>query len=93
MKGSANALKMFKLDNGVYPTTDEGFKALQVNPNVDKYINYSSTAYLEKLPKDSWGAKMIYVKTKDGFEIISYGADKKEGGEDEYADIFYSECK
>jgi len=45
------------------------------------------------LPKDSWGAKMLYVKTKDGFEIISSGAERKEGGEDEYADIYYSECK
>jgi len=93
MKGAGNALKMFKLDNGIYPETDEGFKALQVNPNIDKYANYAATAYLEKLPKDAWGGKLIYVKTKDGFELISYGADRREGGEDEYADIFYSECK
>jgi len=93
MKGVSNALKMFKIDNGVYPETDEGFQALQMNPNADKYPNYAADAYLEKLPKDSWGNKMLYVKTKNGFEIISYGADRKEGGEDEDADIFYSECK
>ncbi|SFV52539.1 General secretion pathway protein G [hydrothermal vent metagenome] len=92
MKGAANALKMFKLDNGMYPETEEGFKALQSNPDPDKYTNYASSAYLENLPKDSWGSKMIYIKTGNKFDIISYGADKKEGGTDEYADIKYSEC-
>jgi len=93
MKGAANALKMFKLDNGMYPDTEEGFAALQSNPDSDKYPNYSSQAYLEKLPKDSWGAKMVYIKTGNKFDIISYGADRREGGTDEAADIKFSECK
>jgi len=93
MKGAANALKMFKMDNGMYPETEEGFEALQTNPDSDKYTNYASSAYLEKLPKDSWQAKMIYIKTGNAFEIISYGADKREGGTEEYADIKYSECR
>jgi len=93
MKGAANALKMFKLDNGMYPETEEGFEALQTNPDSDKYVNYASSAYLEKLPKDSWGSKMVYIKTGNSFDIISYGADRKEGGTDEYADIKYSGCK
>jgi len=93
MKGASNALKMFKLDNGMYPETEEGFEALQTNPDSDKYSNYAPSAYLEKLPKDSWGAKMVYIKTGKAFDILSYGADKREGGEDEYADIKYSECK
>ncbi len=92
MKGAANALKMFKLDNGMYPETEEGFEALQSNPDSDKYSNYSSAGYLENLPKDSWGSKMVYIKTGNGFDIISYGADKREGGSDEYADIKYSGC-
>jgi len=46
-----------------------------------------------KLPKDSWGRPIIYVKTKDGFELISYGADRREGGKDDGADILYSECE
>ncbi len=92
MKGAANALKMFKLDNGMYPDTEEGFEALQSNPDADKYSNYSSAAYLEHLPKDSWGSKMVYIKTGNAFDIISYGADKREGGTDEYADIKYSGC-
>jgi len=48
---------------------------------------------LEKLPKDAWRTPIIYVKTKDGFELVSYGADRKEGGEDDGADILYSECQ
>jgi len=92
MKGAANALKMFKMDNGMYPETEEGFQALQSNPDPEKYSNYAPSAYLEHLPKDSWGAKMIYIKKGNDFDIISYGADKKEGGSDEYADIKYSGC-
>jgi general secretion pathway protein G len=93
MKGAANALKMFKLDNGMYPETEEGFAALQANPDSDKYANYASSAYLEKLPKDSWGAKMVYMKTGNAFDIISYGADRREGGTEEYSDIKYTGCK
>jgi len=93
MKATANTLKMFKLDNGVYPTTEEGNAALVSNPNPLKYPDYPSDGYLEKLPKDAWRTPIIYVKTKDGFELISYGANRKEGGEEEYADIFYSKCK
>ena len=93
MKGAANALKMFKLDNGMYPETEEGFEALQSNPDSDKYSNYASSSYLEHLPKDSWGAKMVYIKTGNKFDIVSYGADKREGGTDEYSDIKYSGCQ
>ena len=92
MAGAAQAIKMFKVDNGMYPETEEGFEALQTNPDPDKYSNYATTAYLEHLPTDSWGAKMVYLKVGNGFDIISYGADKREGGTDEYADIKYSQC-
>jgi len=87
---NAEAIKMFKLDNGVYPTTAEGLNALVSNPNVLKYPN---TPYYKKPLKDVWGLPIIYVKTKDGFELISYGADKKKGGKDEGADILYSKCQ
>ena len=93
MSGIANTLDIFKLDNGVYPTTDEGLSALISNPNMLKYPNYQDTPYYKKLPRDTWGHPIIYVKTKDGFELVSYAADRKEGGEDEGADILYSECE
>jgi len=93
MKGASEALKMFKMDNGIYPETDEGFGALQSNPDSDKYPNYSSKGYLEKFPKDSWGAKLVYVKVGNKFDIYSYGADRREGGTEEAADLKFSECK
>jgi len=93
LDGNAVAIKMFKLDNGDYPTTEEGLNALVSNPNALKYSNYPNTPYYEKLPKDAWGKPIIYIRTKDGFELISYGADRQKGGEDDGADILYSECQ
>ena len=87
------ALKMFKLDNGTYPETDEGLEALLSNPDPDKYPNYSGSPYLEKMPKDSWGTPIIYIKDGNDFKLISFGADKKEGGEDEGQDIIFPDCQ
>ena len=54
MNDLGKRLDMFKLDNGNYPDTEEGFEALLSNPDADKYPNYRATPYLKKLPKDSW---------------------------------------
>jgi len=93
MSSIAQALKMFKLDNGTYPDTEEGLQALLHNPDSDKYPNYSSTPYLEKLPKDSWRHPFVYLKKGQGFDLVSLGADRKEGGKGEGADIYYSQCQ
>ena len=89
------ALDMFKVNNSLYPSTSEGLEALTSNPDTDKYSNYSSSAYFKdaKLPKDSWGNNFIYLNDDGKVEIISLGADKKEGGKDEAKDIKMSECK
>ena len=89
------ALDMFKVHNSLYPSTSEGLEALTSNPDTDKYSNYSSSAYFKdaKLPKDSWGNNFIYLNDDGKVEIISLGADKKEGGKDEAKDIKMSECK
>ncbi|MCH9740105.1 MAG: type II secretion system major pseudopilin GspG [Epsilonproteobacteria bacterium] len=87
------ALKMFKLDNGTYPETDEGLEALVANPDADKYPNYSGAPYLEKLPKDSWGSALTYIKDGGDFKLVSFGADRKEGGEDEGTDIVFPDCQ
>jgi general secretion pathway protein G len=80
MKNIAQAVKMYKIDNSSYPSTSEGLNIL-----VEK-------KYFEdgKLPKDSWGNSFIYTQSGDGFEIISFGGDKTEGGSD---DIYYSKCE
>ncbi len=86
------ALKMFKLDNGKYPDTDEGIEALIKNPDAEKYPNYSGSPYLEKLPKDPWGKPFTYIKVDKGFNIISFGPDRAEGGTAEDADIVFPKC-
>ena len=89
------SLDMFKVNNSVYPSTSEGLEALAHNPDPELYSNYSSSGYFKdaKLPKDSWGNNFIYVNDAGTVELISLGADKKEGGENEASDIKMSECK
>jgi general secretion pathway protein G len=86
---------MFKINNSVYPSTEEGLEALATNPDAEKYPSYSTSGYFKdnKIPKDSWGNNFVYINNDGDIEIISLGADKKEGGKDEYADIKMSECK
>jgi general secretion pathway protein G len=86
------ALKMFKLDNGKYPDTDEGIEALLKNPDPEKYPNYSGSPYLGKLPKDPWGKHLTYLKAGKEFSIISFGPDRAEGGTAEDADIIFPKC-
>ena len=89
------ALDMFKLNNSVYPSTEEGLEALATNPDEEMYPNYSTSGYFKdgKMPKDSWGNNFIYTNEEGSVEIMSLGADRKEGGKDEGADIIMSECK
>jgi len=93
MKSIKDALDSFKIEYGNYPTTSEGLKALVTNPNPQKYKNYPKNGFLEKLPKDPWGNDFIYINNNNSIDIISLGADKKEGGEGENRDIRFSECK
>ncbi len=92
MNDLGKRLDMFKLDNGNYPETEEGFQALLSNPDADKYPNYRVKPYLKKLPKDSWKTPFIYIRKGSEFELISFAADRKEGGEESNKDILFSEC-
>jgi len=89
------ALDMFKINNSLYPSTEEGLDALVINPDEEKYPNYSTSGYFKdgKMPKDSWGNQFVYINEEGSVELISLGADRKEGGKDEKADIKMSECK
>lgn len=95
MKSLNESLKMFKIDNGSYPTTEEGLKALIENPDPEQYSSYSENGYIEgkKLPKDPWNRPYLYVNTDNGVEIISLGSDGKEGGSSEDKDQKLSECR
>jgi len=80
------ALKMYKLDNGVYPTTEQGLKALVELPTVGNLPkNWRKGGYLEKgaVPKDPWKNEFIYVcpGSHGDFDITSLGRDGEPGGE------------
>jgi len=92
MNDLGKRLDMFKLDNGNYPETEEGFQALLSNPDAEKYPNYRTKPYLKKLPKDSWKTPFVYINKGSEFELISFAADRKEGGEENNKDILFSEC-
>lgn len=89
-----NALKMYKLENGEFPSTEQGLKALVEKPavgNVPK--SWKEGGYLDKnhLPKDPWKNDYIYMcpglRNTDSFDLYSYGADGQAGGEGNDADI------
>jgi general secretion pathway protein G len=89
-----HSLDMFKLDNGNYPDAEEGLEALVKNPDAEKYPNYASSGYFQDgvMPKDPWKNRYIYVPAENGVNLISLGADRKEGGTGENKDITYAEC-
>ncbi len=96
LKTIGDALKTFKIDNGKYPSMDEGIMALVSNPAPDTYKDYPDGGYLDgkKEPTDPWKHPYIYIADDEsGFDIISLGADGKEGGSKENKDISYSQCQ
>ncbi len=95
MKSLNESLKMFKIDNGEYPSTEEGLSALILNPNPDTYTSYAASAYIEgkNLPKDPWNKPYLYLNVEGGVELISLGSDGKEGGSEEESDHLLSQCR
>jgi len=91
MHSLKDSLKNFKLDNGMYPTTEEGLNALVSNPNPEKYKGYSKGGYLDgKAPLDPWKNPYVYINEDGQIDFISLGADGQEGGDGEKADIQFS---
>jgi general secretion pathway protein G len=88
------ALKLYKLDNGVYPSTEQGLDALVQPPEIGQLAKtWRKGGYLEKtkVPKDPWGNDYVYlcpgVNNPEEFDLMSYGVDGQPGGEGENADI------
>ncbi len=91
MHSLKDSLKNFKLDNGVYPSTEEGLNALLQNPDSEKYKNYAEGGYLDgKAPVDPWKNPYIYINEDGNIDFVSLGADGKEGGSGEAKDIRFS---
>ena len=86
------ALKLYRLDTGMYPDTEQGLQALIELPTTGALPkNWRKGGYLEKgkLPKDPWRNDFVYLSpgVHGVYEIISYGADGIPGGEDKNKDI------
>lgn len=85
-----SALKLYKLDNGTYPTNEQGLLALVKKPDRgDIPRNWKPGGYLEKLPQDPWGTDYQYLNPgiRGEVDVFSMGADRKPGGEGYDADI------
>jgi general secretion pathway protein G len=86
------ALKLYKLDSGMYPNSEQGLQALVQKPESGAIPKkWRTGGYLEKgkVPKDPWGNDYVYLSPglKGDFDILSYGADGVPGGENENKDI------
>lgn len=78
------ALKIYKLDNGRLPTTEQGLKALVQKPTSDPVpMNWKSGGYLEKAPKDPWGQDYVYLNpgAHGEIDVLSYGPEGQAGAD------------
>ena len=75
-----SALDLYKLDNGFYPTTDQGLQALVTKPSSSPVPhNWKADGYLTSVPKDPWGEPYQYLNEDHQIKIFSYGSEGKEG--------------
>jgi general secretion pathway protein G len=85
-----SALKLYRLDNQRYPTTEQGLGALIAKPTSGPAANgWKTGGYIDKLPKDPWGGQYQYLSpgVKGEVDVFSYGADGQPGGAGNDADI------
>lgn len=87
----SSALDAYRLDTGAYPNTAQGLQALQELPTVDTPTNWRGPYLRKAVPLDPWGRPYVFVSPGEvntkGFDLLSYGADGKLGGEGEDADV------
>jgi general secretion pathway protein G len=85
------ALDIYKLDNYSYPNTDQGLQALVTEPSGEPEArNWNPDGYLPKVPNDPWGTEYIYMSpgvNGGKYDLYTLGADGREGGEGEAADV------
>ena len=84
------ALKLYRLDNLRYPTTEQGLQALVAKPSLNPVpTNWKAGGYLEKLPNDPWGQPYVYLSPgrQGEIDVMSLAADGLPGGEGNDADI------
>ncbi len=83
----ATALDLYELDNGQYPTTEQGLAALKTKPTSSPISEGWNGPYLKKMPKDPWGKPYIYKSPGEhnigDYDLASWGRDGVEGGGDD----------
>lgn len=76
-----NALSLYKLDSGFYPSSEQGLKALVEKPTSEPAPqNWAPGGYIKRLPADPWGHAYHYSNQDDNVKIFTYGASNKPGG-------------
>lgn len=86
----SQALELYRLDNGFYPSLDQGLDALVKKPtSAPEPRNWNPEGYLKKAPIDPWGNSYMYLQpgNKGKYDLYSLGADGREGGEKLDADL------
>jgi general secretion pathway protein G len=87
----SSALDAYRLDTGAYPNTAQGLAALQELPTIDPPTNWRGPYLRKAVPLDPWGHPYVFVSPGEvntkGFDLLSYGADGKLGGEGEDTDV------
>lgn len=91
-KNIETALKLYKLDNFNYPTTEQGLGALVEKPTIDPVPrNWKKNGYLERMPEDPWGNAYKYLNPAEfghgEYDLYTLGADGVTGGDEQNADI------
>ena len=84
------ALKLYRLDNFVYPSSEQGLEALVDKTSLDpEPRNFKEGGYLDRLPVDPWGSPYLYLSPGENgeFDLYSLGADGLSGGDSQNADL------
>jgi general secretion pathway protein G len=82
------ALSLYKLDSGLFPTSEQGLSALVAEPTRgERPRNWRAGGYMERLPLDPWNGEFVYASDGRDYVLRSLGADGKEGGDGYDADI------
>jgi general secretion pathway protein G len=90
LRAVETALKLYKLDNYVYPTTDQGLEALVTKPTAPpEPRQWKTGGYLDSIPLDPWGTPYNYLSPGEHgeFDLYSLGADRQIGGTEINADV------
>ena len=88
MKAIEDALNLYRLDSGIYPTTEQSLAALVEEPTGgERPRNWRQDGYLERVPADPWDREYMYASDGSTYTLQCFGADGEEGGDGVNADI------